>query len=84
MSCCDRMCGADDCARCHPELQGSAECECCGSEHALWEDWYGPNRELCEDCMDKVQCYGCCEWFDESEIDADGLCTECVKLEAAG
>lgn len=83
-SCHDRTCGAEDCARCHPELQRTAECACCGSEHALWEDWYGPNGELCVDCKDKVCCYGCAEWFDEDEVDAEGFCTECVKLEATG
>lgn len=76
-SCSDRMCGALDCSNCRPELQRLAECACCGAEHALWEEWFGGDGDLCEACAEKVQCSCCGEWFEAGEVSEEGLCAAC-------
>lgn len=82
-SCSNRMCGAEDCALCHPELQRTAECACCGASQPLFGDWYGPKANLCPDCSDKITCDGCGEYFDQSQLQ-HGLCHDCENMAAAG
>lgn len=76
-SCSDRMCGALDCANCHPELQGTHSCDCCGAERDNWDEWLGDDGNLCPDCADMVQCEECGEWVEDEKMD-DGICPHCV------
>lgn len=71
--CSDRMCGAFDCSNCHPELQDSTPCPCCGELAPLW---YRVEGDLCADCEDMEQCEDCGEWF-KPNLNTT-VCTACA------
>ncbi|MPM63542.1 hypothetical protein SDC9_110422 [bioreactor metagenome] len=75
--CHDGFCGAEDCGRCHPELQVPAECPGCGEKYPPWA-FVG---DLCPECESRgvKQCACCGEWLEPHQINERELCDECEK-----
>lgn len=71
------LCGAEDCGRCHPELQRLSECPSCGGKYPRWA-FIG---ELCPECENRgvEKCDCCGEWFDPGKLSERDLCPECEK-----
>ncbi|WP_288615038.1 hypothetical protein [uncultured Victivallis sp.] len=75
--CCDGMCGAYDCAKCHPEFQSLCRCPGCGERYPLWAF----TGELCPNCEEAglEQCEECGEWIKAGELSRENRCPECEK-----
>ena len=73
-------CGARDCHTCHPELQDTVQCECCGEEFHLYEIDIGTG--ICHDCyMEADNCDACHCWTkDYITIDDVCLCEDCAEM----
>lgn len=70
--CKDKVCGAVDCADCHPELQEKRTCPCCGEAVALW----AMSAVYCGGCGDLI-CGECVHTA--QKIDGKEHCPACAK-----
>lgn len=72
-------CGADDCPTCHPELQDTTQCECCGEEFHLYDL---SDEGLCTNCyLNATKCDACDSWtFNFIEIEDICLCENCAEM----
>ena len=79
--CPDGMCGADDCARCHPETCRPYPCACC-QKPCHYTEIRG-KHDVCADCEDKEPCGECGQWFDFRDV-TNGLCKGCTDCKIKG